>query len=262
MLLGSVPTPPQKPRSCTRTQSARHTAEATRSGRRRAPGFAVIRAAPVRASATTAKKLAPQPGAVPGPVGQGQERSGHAVDQHGAGGHRTRRRARGRKCPRRLPRTPTPLAPMRHWRLRRRGTHLPLRTASSHRPMPTWAHTASVGTVAWCWSHMVTSTPSNCCTQVGTTRGGLDHLPGHVERHQGLGLKQAVEDPQEPERDAQETPCRWSLASSPLVAQGIVTSVRKLRFPTRQVLYAGFPGRGQATDQPALNGATSGFMPE
>jgi hypothetical protein len=53
-----------------------------------------------------------------------------------------------------------------------------------------------------------------------------------------------------------------SLALSPLVDQGIVTSRRKPRSRNRQVGYAGFPGRGQVTVQPALNGATSGFMPE
>ena len=61
MLLGSVPRPPKKPKSSISTQSARHsTVNAITAGRtsRRWP---VRKAAPIRASATTANRLTANP---------------------------------------------------------------------------------------------------------------------------------------------------------------------------------------------------------
>ena len=61
MLLGSVPTPPRKPRSWTRTQSATHNATATYTAGRTTRGIPAQKAIPIAARRTTTTRLMPHP---------------------------------------------------------------------------------------------------------------------------------------------------------------------------------------------------------
>ena len=76
MLLGSVPTPPKKPRSWTSTQSATHSATATYNAGRTSRGVAVHNAVPVAARRTTTTRLTPHPWAASkGPNARNQDAS-------------------------------------------------------------------------------------------------------------------------------------------------------------------------------------------
>ena len=61
MLLGSVPTPPKKPKSWTKIQSARHNATATHVAGHTTRRLAVQNAIPIAASMITTKRLTPHP---------------------------------------------------------------------------------------------------------------------------------------------------------------------------------------------------------
>ena len=157
-------------------------------------------------------------GTRPSPAGSAGPASGSTTPDRAAppglpprnrrGRHPVSRRARrrpsrrSRRTPRRTPRRrgPTPIAASPANR-----DHRPRGARRSRAPIPSWSHTADAA--AWTgWSVQIMTPKMHHVLDPSRRRArrGLEHAGRQAERHGRLELEQPVEDPQQPEPDAQD----------------------------------------------------------
>ena len=166
------------------------------------PGQACSKAMPTQ-NAPCPQNPPAQPRSPPRRLGQGDERSGHAIEQHGTWKAEQPALAGGEYLPEGLAEHPDDQAPSDGGHPAQAGPG-PFRPSQQPHPEadldPDGGGRDGHGVVA----------PDRCHGVVEVLdpgrRGGrcrFDHLRGHAERHRRLTLEDAVEDPEEAEGDPQ-----------------------------------------------------------